>query len=231
RAFVLDPAYPCVGAKSAVNQASYRVGVYAPVGSAEATAALARDLRAFVEEPGAVSATFATFVAVFEGPTDTDPEAFEALLWLQLQRLHERDAQAWAPDVSSDPEHPHFGFSFAETPFFVVGLHPGSSRLSRRFPWPALVFNPHAQFEALRADGKWERMKEVIRAKDTELQGDINPVLRDYGTESEARQYSGRIPEDDWVPPFRPRSAGGQVSGDEEDRGEQGNTPREDEDR
>lgn len=206
RAFVLDPHYPCVGARSAMNHASYRLGVYDALGSAQATDGLARDLALFAASPDARDTPFATFIAVFEGTGPTDPAEFEALLWRQLQRLHDADDTEWAPDVASDPEDPHFSYSFAGTPFFVVGLHPGSERLSRRFPWPALVFNPHAQFERLRAEGKYERMQAVIRNKDLALQGDINPVLRDHGTESEARQYSGREPEPDWVPPFEPRA-------------------------
>ena len=34
-----------------------------------------------------------------------------------------------------------------------------SSRLARRFRWPTLVFNPRAQFERLRADGRFERLR------------------------------------------------------------------------
>lgn len=50
-------------------------------------------------------------------------------------------------------------------------------------------------------------MQEVIRARETLLQGDINPVLRDFGSESEARQYSGRNVEASWKAPFAPTAA------------------------
>ena len=49
----------------------------------------------------------------------------------------------------------NFGFSFAGRGFFVIGLHPASSRLARRFPWPTLVFNAHFQFDRLKADGRY----------------------------------------------------------------------------
>jgi FPC/CPF motif-containing protein YcgG len=208
RAFILDPAYPCVGAKSAIQNGSYRLGLYETLGSPESAAALARDLAAFVADPPSIDAPFATFIAVFESPLALDPPQFEALLWAALQSLHDTDAASWAPDVASDPEDPHFSFSFAGAPFFVVGLHPGSERLSRRFPWPALVFNPHAQFEKLRAEGRYERMQEVIRQRDVALQGNVNPVLRDHGEESEARQYSGRNTDPDWAAPFEPAQSG-----------------------
>ncbi|WAS95242.1 guanitoxin biosynthesis heme-dependent pre-guanitoxin N-hydroxylase GntA [Nannocystis punicea] len=205
RAFVLDPHYPCVGARSAVHNNSYRLGVYDALGSPTATAALARDLAAFTRDIDAIEGAFATFVAIFTSPQDVDEQTFERALWAQLQALHEADAAPWDPSVSNDPDDPHFSFSYAGTAFFIVGLHPGSARLSRRFPWPALVFNPHAQFERLRETGKYERMQAVVRDKDRALQGDINPALEDFGGDSEARQYSGRQVEPDWHAPFHPR--------------------------
>jgi FPC/CPF motif-containing protein YcgG len=148
---------------------------------------------------------YATFVAIFERPRETNELQFENLFWQQLRRLHTLDAGqfGWDPNVRSDPADPHFSFSFAGQALYVIGLHANSSREARRFPWPALVFNPHEQFERLRADGKWKRMQETIRARDLELQGSINPMLSDFGVESEARQYSGRAVEDNWQAPFK----------------------------
>ena len=205
RGFVLDPQFSCVGAKSAVAHETIRFGVYDRLGSAGTTAGLARDLFTFTHEPADLPATdFSTFVALFREPAGLDEAGFERLLWDELGQLHRLDAplHAWDPAVSRDPASPHFGFSFAGTAFFVVGLHPHSSRTARRFPWPALVFNPHAQFVRLKAATRWGRFQEVIRAREMKLQGSLNPNLADYGTVSEARQYSGRPVEPDWAPPF-----------------------------
>jgi len=119
--------------------------------------------------------------------------------------LHELDRQHydWDKAVSSDPESPNFSFSFAETGFFVVGLHPASSRISRRFGWATLIFNAHSQFDRLRELNKFERMRVMIRARDLKLQGSLNPNLSDFGKQSEARQYSGRAVEKDWKCPFQ----------------------------
>jgi FPC/CPF motif-containing protein YcgG len=135
-----------------------------------------------------------------------DEIEFETLVWLQLNALHQQDAAQfdWDPNVSSDPADPHFSFSFGGQALYVIGMHANSSREARRFPWPALVFNPHEQFERLRADGKWKRMQESIRRRDLALQGTLNPMLSDFGQQSEARQYSGRAVEDTWRPPFQP---------------------------
>ncbi len=207
RGFVLNPLFSCVGAKSAVMNEGYRLGVYDRLGGAEATAGLCRDLFTFSREAEqAEDGEFMTFVAMFRQPTDLDEREFERMLWVQLHKLNLLDAPLhdWDPSVSADPESPHFGFSFAETAFFIVGLHPNSSREARQFPWPTLVFNPHAQFQLLKEEGRWDRLQEVIRTREEKLQGSLNPNLADYGTATEARQYSGRAVEPDWHPPFNP---------------------------
>ena len=106
--------------------------------------------------------------------------------------------------MAADPENPHFAFSVAGTAFFVVGLHPNASRVARRAPLPTLVFNLHAQFERMRADGRYQRMRDTIRRRDAELQGFLNPMVSDHGVSSEARQYAGRAVPPDWTPPFEP---------------------------
>jgi FPC/CPF motif-containing protein YcgG len=88
-------------------------------------------------------------------------------------------------------------------PFFVIGLHPGSSRLGRRAPVPVLVFNSQRQFTRLRADGRYAKMQAATRARDLALQGSLNPNLADWGSAPETRQYSGRAVEADWRCPFR----------------------------
>jgi FPC/CPF motif-containing protein YcgG len=131
---------------------------------------------------------------------------FEDLLWKQLRLLHEYDAAGfdWDPAVASDPRDPHFSFSFGGQALYVIGMHANSSRESRRFSLPTLIFNPHAQFDRLRANGKWKHMQETIRQRDLQLQGSINPMLTDFGVQSEARQYSGRVVAESWRAPFPP---------------------------
>ena len=205
--FVAQPGYPCLGARSAVRRGGCRVAVYGAMGTPATTAALAADLEVFATAadaaPGSPS-PFVTFAAVFVESSPAREDHFETALWDQLTRLtHVDPASTWAPGASHDPDDPHFAFSFAEAAYFVIGLHPGSSRLARRFGWPALVFNPHAQFARLRAENRFERLRDEIRARDRTLQGDLNPNLADIGERSEARQYSGRATDDAWRCPFR----------------------------
>lgn len=211
RAFILDTAFSCVGAKSALNRGGYRLGVYHQMASAAATAGLARDLYTFVREQDALAgdAIFTTFVACFREPDGAGEEAFERLLWAQLQALHDEDRRYhdWDPSVSADPEDAAFSFSFAGRAFFVVGLHPASSRLARRFAWPTLAFNAHYQFTRLRAQGRFGRMQEVIRSREQRLQGSINGTLASFGERSEARQYAGRTVDEEWRCPLQVRAS------------------------
>lgn len=208
RAHVLDQEFPCVGGKSAIINDTYRFGLYPEMNTREATAGLAYDLCEYARERPTFATDYATYIASFAAPVACDERDWENMLWSQLQSLHELDRvhHAWDPTVSSDPEDPTFSFSFAGTAFFIIGLHPKSSRYARRFAWPTLVFNAHVQFERLREQNLFERMRETVRARDHKLQGSLNPNLSNYGERSEARQYSGRAVEEEWRCPFRARS-------------------------
>jgi FPC/CPF motif-containing protein YcgG len=208
RQFVLDADFPCLGAKAAFNSNMETVQVFDELGTAESTKALAGALFHFSRADHTPS-EYATFIVIFEHPRQTNEVEFENLMWRQLRLLHELDTPRfdWAPGVASDPDDPHFSFSFAGQALYVIGMHANSSREARRFAWPTLVFNPHEQFERLRADGKWRRMQATIRERDRHVQGTINPMLSDFGVQSEARQYSGRAVEENWKAPF-PKTAG-----------------------
>ena len=203
RDIVLQEGFSCIGAKAAFHAQAYGFAVYSKLGSIDSNTGLCRDLCHFTQSGVAKQNEFATFVSVFRGPLLLDEVQFEELLWRQLHDLHEASRKhfGWDGSVSSNPENPEFSFSFAGRAFYVLGMHPRSSRIARQFPWPALAFNPHEQFERLRTEGKWKRMQRSIRARELVLQGSINPMLNDFGEKSEARQYSGRAVSDDWTPP------------------------------
>lgn len=209
RALTLNEHFTCVGAKAAVRQGGYRFGLYGTLGSPASCAGLARDLFSFIQDRHSFTSEFTTFVASFSGPTPADEVTFEALLWTTLQQLHDLDSayHGWDNEVAFDTSDPRFSFSFAETALFVVGLHAASSRATRRFAWPTLIFNPHEQFNRLRETGRYQRFQQVIRGAEQELQGNINPMLTNFGERSEASQYSGRHVDGDWRCPFHPNPA------------------------
>lgn len=207
-----DAAFPCVGAKAALARGAIRTLALGPLGCPRDDARLLdaiADFAGFVEARPDGDTTVHSLAVVFAGPARTDEARFEALLWAQLQRLHDLDrarGQAWAEGVSSDPDDARFSLSLAGHPFFVIGLHAGASRLARRFETPVLVFNSHLQFDALRADGRYAKMQAATRARDLALQGSINPNLADFGTAAETRQYSGRAVDAAWRCPLHIRT-------------------------
>ena len=206
KAFIEAADFPCVGAKSASARGNL-------------TMVNARDLRsgwndleiherlldwaaAHGEDDGALH----SFAVLFSGPDDLGEDEFERLMWERIQSFADKDAwlgQRYAETVSRDPEDPHFALSFGGKAFFAVGLHPHSSRPARRFSHPAIVFNPHDQFERLRKQNRYGRMRKAIMARDAKLAGSTNPMLADHGEASAAPQYSGRQVGGDWKCPFR----------------------------
>lgn len=197
-------AYPCVGAKAALNSGQIRFGIYDTMCTEATTAQLGHDLRQYIAETLAAGSEYMTLVAVFANEEPAAEVDFEQKLWKQLQDLHNSDTSnhPWDPEVSSDPEQPDFSFSYNGTAFFIVGLHPHASRKARQVGYTAMAFNLHRQFEQLREKGVYENMKKVIRERDAAYDGTVNPMLRDFGEGLEAPQYSGRQVDASWKCPF-----------------------------
>lgn len=210
-AVIADERFPCLGAKSAMARGMLRTLVCHSLESAWDDMRIHSELlewsSAYRENPDGLR----SLAVVFERPRDLDEERFEAAMWERLQSLADKDGWRGQPydcSVSPDPDDPHFSLSFGGAAFFVIGLHPNASRPARQVPRPTLVFNLHDQFERLRDEGRYERMREQIIKRDVALAGGVNPMLARFGETSEARQYSGRVVCEDWRCPFRdPRAA------------------------
>ena len=202
---VAERAFPCVGAKAALARGTLDVLACSRLDSAWDDLRIHDALLTFAAAYRAEPTLFRSLAVVFEGPDDLDEAGFEACLWHRVQSLSDKDVwrgQTYDARVSHDPESQHFSLSFGGEAFFVVGLHLNASRPARRIARPTLVFNVHDQFERLRADGRYEPMRETILARDEKVAGTINPMLARHGTISEARQYSGRAVENGWRCPF-----------------------------
>ena len=207
--FIGASDFPCVGAKAALNRDGIRFVVARDFGSAWDDLRILPGLLDLAKRYRADPVPFQSLVVLFESGAPVDEEAFETQLWARLQSLTDKDewlGQPADPRVAHDPDDPHFAMSFGGEAFFVVGLHPKSSRPARRFETPAMVFNLHDQFERLRAEGRYDKLRGTILQRDERLAGSINPMLAKHGTISAARQYSGRAVSDNWECPFSGRS-------------------------
>jgi hypothetical protein len=198
--------FPCVAAKSLSNRNHITERVYSDLLDMENDYEILNDVERFNTMPRD-SFSFRSFAAIFQAPLNLSEVEFETAMWNRLQSLHDLDAETheWDRKVSCDPSSPNFSFSLRGTAFYIIGLHPNASRLSRRYHRPALIFNLHDQFEILRRQGRYPRMRDVIRKRDAAMCGLPNPSLQNFGEASEARQYSGRAVREDWRCPFQAR--------------------------
>jgi hypothetical protein len=206
RAFLARPGFPCVGAKSALGRGQMECLIARSITSAWDDLVIAERLIAFARRWRQRPRLFTSFAVLFEGPRTLSEGRFEAALWARVQSLSDKDrwlGQPWDGRVSPDPDNPHFSLSFGGEGFFVVGLHPHASRRARRFEAPVMVFNLHDQFETLRAQGRYDKLRHAILERDRASSGSINPMLARHGDTSAARQYSGRQVDRDWRCPFR----------------------------
>ncbi|HZY79043.1 MAG TPA: guanitoxin biosynthesis heme-dependent pre-guanitoxin N-hydroxylase GntA [Cyclobacteriaceae bacterium] len=203
-AFIADKGFPCIAAKAALSREQIQVLVCDHIACPKDDSAIIDFLYDFTDHYRQATKLYNSAVVIFKGPSLCSEEQFDQLMWQRLQSISDRDAlqHPWDKRVSSDPSHPDFSFSIKAEAFYVIGLHPGSSRKARRFQYPALVFNPLSQFEKLREDGRYAVMKESVRKRDKEYSGSVNPMLADFGESSEAFQYSGRVYNKEWKCPF-----------------------------
>ena len=205
RAFIGNPQFPCVGAKSACATGGLRV-----LGARD----ICRDdddaeIHRVVEDWGALhrdaGKRFFSLAVVFAEPHRLSEIAFEQALWARLQALADIDARRGKHldrSVAANPDSADFALSLGESAFFVVGLHPNSARPARQFAYPTMIFNLHVQFVRLREQHLYDKMRNQIMKRDIALAGSANPMLADHGDRSAARQYSGRAVSEDWVCPF-----------------------------
>lgn len=204
--FIIEQDHPCLMAQTVFKMGEVNLHTYDKLADKTTTNQLLEDLGTYLRNYNFEDNNFRTFIASF--PTESYPteKLFEQALWQQLQLLHNHDSEKWDETVSKDPADKNFSFSILGKAFYIVGMHPQSSRYARRSPYPTIIFNLHWQFEKLREMKAYENVRDKIRERDKALQGHINPVLEDFGKSSEALQYSGRNIGEEWKCPFHPKN-------------------------
>lgn len=209
-AYINFPAFPCIAAKAALSKQQVKCMVAEHMACPNDDRIILQFLYSFIEEYRSSKEFYHSAAVIFKNPGFITEEMFEQMLWQRLQALVDIDAKDHSYDkrVSADPTSAHFSFSLNEEAFYIIGLYPLSSRKSRQFKYPTLVFNPHAQFEELRETTKYEKMKTAVRKRDVTYSGSVNPMLEDFGKSSEVFQYSGRHHDETWQCPLKINHAG-----------------------
>lgn len=196
--------YPCVAALQSFYHNDFRVKTYKGLGQHQQRPSLRQDLLDYLKSYNENRSEYFTFWAVFEDQDLMSEEEFEKRLWAELssltsEELREQDADS---RFSSNPEDKNFCFSLGGKAFFVVGLHQQSSRRSRQFPWPTLIFNVFEQFDQLAQQGKYHPMIKLNRQRDIRYQGSANPMALEHNDDWESIQFSGRKNSKQWKCPF-----------------------------
>ena len=206
---IQDHTFPCLAAHSALSYDQLRYYVADHIACPHDDAGILSFLYDFVDELRQGIHSYFSAVVLFREPVIHSEEMFETFFWKRLQSLADMDALKYPydPRVDRDVDSPTFSFSLKEEAFYIIGLHPASSRKARSFSYPAMVFNAHVQFEKLREENHYTKMQEVVRKRDIAFSGSVNPLLSDFGTASEAVQYTGREYGPQWKCPLIIRHA------------------------
>lgn len=187
--FINDKSFPCIMAKAVMKTGHINIHS-GPVLDPES---FLEEMYPFIERSKKVPQKLHSFILVLEDKSISF-EGFEKMFWNFLREINLLDKLKYPHDkrVSKNPQDENFSFSLMEEAFFILMLHPQSPRFARRFTYPAIVFNPHVQFEKLRMKGIFKKVRDIIRSRDVILQGSVNPMLSDFGEKSEIFQYTGK---------------------------------------
>lgn len=196
--------YPCIAALKTLSTRQYSTGVFGELGAGNQSHRLATELLAMRDEQKRTGSLELSFFAVFPDLADMSEDEFEQRLWKELSLLTTVPGidPTWDPAFSENPEDKNFCFCLGGTAFFVVGMHPNSSRLSRRIRFPTLVFNVYEQFKELDRRNRYQPMIQANRKRDRLFQGDVNPMSEKYNDVWESIQFSGKNNSDEWKCPF-----------------------------
>lgn len=109
--FIGETAFPCVGAKAAVNRGGMRFVVARDFRSAWDDLRILPTLLDLAKDYRASPSPFRSLVVLFEAGAPADEEAFEAQLWDRLELLTAKDqwlGQSADPRIHARPRRPSF---------------------------------------------------------------------------------------------------------------------------
>lgn len=190
-----DRPFPCTLGVAGYNADQLR---YCYVDAAPGSDAAARTVAAALQAYLPVARTFGkntSLVVFFNEFQDLGVDAYETVFWSLLNAVHRLDARAWPHNISKDPGHWNWEFSFAGEPIFVVCNTPSHElRKSRWSNCFTLTFQPRWVFDGVIGQNapNSDKIKSAIRDRLVRYD-DIaaSPHLGAYGDKSnrEWKQY------------------------------------------
>ena len=186
--------FPCLAGRSVARTDQYAFCAYPSMTDQKFASGIMHDMIRFQgefgipDQPVANGHRFRSFVAAFQEPTPQSPEDGAEKLYTLLGNLHDENKQhyAWSEGFSNDPQSPNFGYSAGDSAFFLAFFHPKAYDVSRKSEITFVVFNSHAMLDSLKEEGKFDRLRDAIRAR----QDEVHPYLGNHGDVLEFRQYA-----------------------------------------
>lgn len=132
-----------------------------------------------------------TFILMFKELRRWTKGSFRKHFWKFLKNISQLQDKyyPYAKGYSPVLKDKNFSFSFGEVANYIAAFFADSPRVTRRFAYTALIFNPHDQFNKLKESGKFVSFQKSVDIKDHRLQGSNNESLTDFGEQSEWPQY------------------------------------------
>ncbi|MFQ3319034.1 MAG: FPC/CPF motif-containing protein YcgG [Natronomonas sp.] len=134
----------------------------------------------------------ASLVTFFRPPNRSYSEAeYHESLWHILQFLHVHDPEPWPEDIPTEPDDPHWEFSFGGEPIFPTCRAPFyDERKSRYCPVGLeITFQPRPLFENLNVtadDAAGQQAREIIQGRLEDYDGVCpHADLGDWGVEGD----------------------------------------------
>jgi FPC/CPF motif-containing protein YcgG len=198
-----DTPFPCFfGTKSVVNGDPLYTAV-SSMTDKDALLDLGRTLLTYLDVYREYSDR-ASLVAFFKPPErNLSEREYHETLWHILQFLHIHDPEPWPEDIPTEPESPHWEFSFGGEPMFPTCRAPFyEDRKSRYCPVGLeITFQPRALFKELGVTADTtagQQAREIIQDRLEDYNG-ICPHadLGDWGVEGDREWPQYMLSEDD----------------------------------
>lgn len=194
KGFVGEKDFPCVAGRTVARTDQYAFCAYPDMTNPQLAEGIMHDMIQFQHEfgipddPKPNGKRFRSFVAAFAEPHITSPLHGAEALYTLLGNMHDVNAQhyPWKEGFSNDMESSDFGYSAGESAFFIAFFHPEAHDAARRSDVTFVVFNSHAMLESLKDEGKFNKLRDIIRSR----QDSVHPYLGNHGEVKEWRQYA-----------------------------------------
>lgn len=141
KSFILCENHPSILANALFRMELYQIRAYEDINDLDNLKQLLLDVESYLNQNIPYQSEVESFVAAFPNNYYEDEILFENALLQTLNMLNHLEHCEWDQNVSDVPDTARFSFSINGRSFYILGLHPESSKMARQAPYTTLVFN------------------------------------------------------------------------------------------